>query len=192
MLILLIITLASAILAGIWLWWSVRSRWAVGLMGLATVILCIASSSYSITERTSWAQEQDQKMLALLLERKELLELGINSDTALIRGLAAYIRLHLDLEQEEFADFASQLRGNRNAIINFGAAPNMVTRLVYPLEGNEKVIGLDLAGNEAQRQAAIAAQKSSQIVMAGPVNLVQGGAGIHWQNVGTHHWRRWE
>ena len=44
-------------------------------------------------------QAENQKMFDLLSERTKLLELGINSDSALIRGLAAYIRLQPDLEQ---------------------------------------------------------------------------------------------
>ena len=60
---------------------------------------------------------------------------------------------------------------SREAIINIRAAPDMIVSMVYPPFGNEEAIGLKLAGNEAQRQAAIAAKHSEEIVLAGPVQI---------------------
>ena len=51
----------------------------------------------------------------------------------------------------------------------------MVVRLVYPLAGNEKAVGLDYAKSPAQRAAAELARDTNSLVIAGPLNLVQGG-----------------
>ena len=49
---------------------------------------------------------------------------------------------------------------------------------MYPLEGNEKAIGLDYNKNPAQREAALRARDSGSLILAGPVDLVQGGTGF--------------
>ena len=50
--------------------------------------------------------------------------------------------------------------------------------MVAPLKGNESAIGLDYRENEAQREAALRARDSGELVLAGPVDLVQGGKGF--------------
>ncbi|MEO1106090.1 MAG: CHASE domain-containing protein [Pseudomonadota bacterium] len=50
--------------------------------------------------------------------------------------------------------------------------------LMYPLAGNEAAIGLDLSSHPAQRGAALTAIESGSMVLAGPVDLVQGGRGF--------------
>jgi signal transduction histidine kinase/CheY-like chemotaxis protein len=103
------------------------------------------------------------------------LEMGINADSALIRGLASYISKNPMLSQQDFEDFAGQLMKNKSNIINMGAAPDLIIRYMHPLKGNEKAIGLDFNKNRLQKDAATFAKDAKQIIIAGPVKLVQGG-----------------
>jgi sensor domain CHASE-containing protein len=54
----------------------------------------------------------------------------------------------------------------------------MVIRLIHPRFGNEKAIGLDYRSLPGQFAAVEQARESRQIVVAGPLNLVQGGIGV--------------
>ena len=77
----------------------------------------------------------------------------------------------------DFAAVAQRLidePGVRNVLF----APDGVVTEVYPLAGNEGVIGLDLKGAGAGNLEAQAAISSGEMIMAGPFNLVQGGMGI--------------
>jgi signal transduction histidine kinase/CheY-like chemotaxis protein len=56
--------------------------------------------------------------------------------------------------------------------------PNYRVRWVTPLGGNEKGAGADLSGDEREREAFQAAQKSGETVGSRPVNLPQGGRGL--------------
>ena len=49
---------------------------------------------------------------------------------------------------------------------------------MYPVAGNEKAIGLDYRKNPAQRAAALRARDERALVLAGPVDLQQGGQGF--------------
>lgn len=62
----------------------------------------------------------------------------------------------------------------RNVIL----APNGIVSMVYPLEGNEKVLGLDYFSQAEGNHEAIAAEKTGQLVLGGPFNLIQGGQAL--------------
>lgn len=100
---------------------------------------------------------------------------NIYNNANLVQGLVAVIATEPDLDQKRFATVAKQLFKGRHQLRNIGGAPDLVIRLMYPLEGNEAAIGLDFRKNESQRQAALFAKEANRIILAGPVDLVQGG-----------------
>ncbi len=106
------------------------------------------------------------------------LETQLNSNVQLTRGLVAVIAANPRLTQVEFEQAARPLIGERSLLRNIGAAPDMVVRLMYPLEGNEKAIGLDYRKLAAQREAAERARIAENLTIDGPLNLVQGGVGL--------------
>ncbi|MCL2005438.1 MAG: sensor domain-containing diguanylate cyclase [Planctomycetaceae bacterium] len=56
------------------------------------------------------------------------------------------------------------------------AAPDGVVHRIFPEEGNEPLLGVDLFDeNVAAREEAVIARDSRQLVMGGPFNAVQGG-----------------
>ena len=52
--------------------------------------------------------------------------------------------------------------------------PGMVVSLIYPMAGNEAVVGLDYRTHPTQRARAEQARDSGRTVVAGPLPLVQG------------------
>ncbi|WP_195909460.1 EAL domain-containing protein [Rhizobium tubonense] len=123
-----------------------------------------------ISQRTS-ASEQ----LATLSAR---LETNINGNVNLLQGLVAAIATEPQMSQERFSQFAGQLFRATSQLRNVAGAPDLVVRYVYPGSPNEKAIGLDYRKNEQQRDGALMARNSHNIVLAGPVDLVQGGSGL--------------
>lgn len=65
-----------------------------------------------------------------------------------------------------------------NSVRNVLLAPKGVVTDVYPLDGNENVLGYDIAGQNAGGKEAQDAIKKGEMIMAGPFELVQGGLGI--------------
>lgn len=106
------------------------------------------------------------------------LEGNINSNIQLVRGLVSVITAHSDMDQEHFSDIAEGLVGEHSQLRNIAGAPDLVISLMYPMKGNEQAIGLDYRTNEKQRDAALQAVNSREMVLAGPVNLMQGGRGF--------------
>ena len=106
------------------------------------------------------------------------LEGQIYSNINLAKGLAAAISAEPNLSQEKFAAMAKHLLAGDSQLRNIGAAPGLVIRYMYPLEGNEPAVGLDLGAHPAQRETALRARDTGEMILAGPVALVQGGEGF--------------
>ena len=83
-----------------------------------------------------------------------------------------------DLTQERFSALASNLFTTDSELRSIGVAPDLVIRFVYPKAGNETALGLDYRSNEAQREAVQRARDLGKLIVAGPVDLVQGGRGF--------------
>lgn len=106
------------------------------------------------------------------------LQRTLNANLFLIRSLGAQIAMRPDLSQQDFVAIASRLADERHALRTLSAAPAMVSRMVYPLEGNEAALGLDYLNQPALRDAALRARDTGRAVVAGPLALAQGGVGI--------------
>ncbi|WEX79251.1 EAL domain-containing protein [Sinorhizobium numidicum] len=106
------------------------------------------------------------------------LESSINGNIQLVRGLIGTITTEPDMRQPRFGVLARSIFTERSQLRNIAAAPDLVVSMVYPMAGNEKVIGLDYRKNENQRAAAMRVMETGKIVLAGPVDLVQGGRGL--------------
>lgn len=123
-------------------------------------------------------QKLQTEVLQDLTVIRTQLEGQINGNIQLIRGLIATIITEPDMDQARFSSIASSLTEATTGIVNVAAAPDMVIRMVYPLAGNAAAIGLDYLANPAQQAAAIKARDSGELIIAGPVDLVQGGTGF--------------
>ena len=106
------------------------------------------------------------------------LEGSINGNIQLVRGLVATIATEPDMDQQRFAALAGHLLEEHSQIRNVAGAPDLVVRLIYPLEGNEQAIGLDYRSIREQRDSVFRARESGELVLAGPVDLIQGGQGF--------------
>lgn len=80
------------------------------------------------------------------------------------------------MNQEEFEKLAGTIFRDDNILRNVAAAPDMKIKLMYPTKGNEQAIGLDYRSIPSQFRTAEIARKTRKLVLAGPVDLVQGGS----------------
>lgn len=96
----------------------------------------------------------------------------------LSRSLSATLALATILkENSSFPNFdgiAADLIKRYGGISNLQLAPNAIIRKIFPLKGNEPAIGLDLKKNPK----AVVAIETGELVVEGPLNLVQGGVAI--------------
>ena len=141
------------------------------------IILMALILEYQIELNLENEQKQSEK-LSLYRQLSSVtakLEGNLQTNMSMLTGFAAYISAAPDLTYENFKNYAREVFKKEPMLINFAAAKDLVINYVYPIEGNEKAIGLDYKKNKAQRDMVMQVAKTGQLLVVGPVNLVQGG-----------------
>ncbi|MEW6645612.1 MAG: ATP-binding protein [Pseudomonadota bacterium] len=123
-------------------------------------------------------EERRAQAVSQLSTVRARLEGIVNSTLYLTRGLVAHIAARGDIGNAEFDDLARELMSHSRHIRNIGLARGNVISHMYPLQGNEGALGLRYLDTPAQRPAVLRAMESRRTVLAGPVDLVQGGRGF--------------
>ncbi len=148
------------------------------LAGLAfAIVLFFLFTSVQLARSTSQSDAHLQ-VSAQLAQLRSRLEANIYANANLVQGLAASIATEPDMGQQRFAALASHLFQGRNQLRNIGGAPDLVISMMFPMGGNEGALGLDYTKSETQRTAALLARDLNQLIVAGPVDLRQGGQGF--------------
>lgn len=125
-----------------------------------------------------YVQEQRNEVLANASIMRAELEHTVNANLQLVKGLVSVIASEPDMGQVRFSFLARSLFDDSEQLRVLAGAPDLKVTMIYPFVGNESVIGLNYRENEAQRDAALRARDSKELILAGPVDLVQGGRGF--------------
>ena len=145
---------------------------------IALVVIAIAVLYADNQNRAIYEQGQRTMVLDKVGMVRAQLEGKVASNLQLVHGLVTVLASEPDMGQERFSALASYLFAQNNQLLNIAAAPDLVVRMVYPLAGNEAALGLDYTANAEQRDATLKARDTRDIILAGPVHLVQGGRGF--------------
>lgn len=126
-------------------------------------------------ERDRLAQRNRAETLDHLSLVRSRLESAINARLFLNRGLMAYVSSHPRIAAQEFHVFADGLTRQQRGIRSIQLAKDSIVSHIHPMEGNRAALGLKLLQQPKQRDAVARAIESGDTVVAGPVELVQGG-----------------
>jgi PAS domain S-box-containing protein len=96
----------------------------------------------------------------------------------LSQGLVSLVKIQNGITETQFVSMAREIVASEPKIRNIALAPKNIIRFVYPMRGNERALGLDYLKTPGQGEAILRAIQEKTTVVAGPVNLVQGGMGI--------------
>lgn len=153
-----------------------------GLSLLATLAVFLVGQL--LLARTIHGEQQRdaelQRFLALqaLSTYRARLEGGLSANLIAVRTLRAEVALNPDLDTQRFERLVSELLTADLHTMHIAAAPDLVVRYIFPREGNESVLGFDYRTNAEQYQSIQSAIEAGEIVINGPVDLVQGGRAL--------------
>lgn len=150
------------------------------VVAIAVTLLCavIAAVTYDAWRQQARTQLQHQ-VLKETAQLRARMEGVLHANLHLTTGLAAFVTTHPALDQQEFSTFAARLlESGKHVVKNFTYAPDHVIRHVFPVEGNEAAIGLDLSTHPAFAGTVELLNRTGNPVLAGPHPLVQGGEGL--------------
>ncbi|AAV81269.1 MULTISPECIES: putative bifunctional diguanylate cyclase/phosphodiesterase [Idiomarina] len=137
---------------------------------LVTGVIWFAENQHSqvVESRKRVATERLGKLRAAL-------EGQINSSLVTARALQAEIKLSPDISPERYRLLMQELIDGDVPVRHVALAPNLIIEFVYPLAPNKAALGFDYRTSPAQFESVQEAIQKKQIVIDGPVNLIQGG-----------------
>lgn len=119
------------------------------------------------------------RVLGELSTVRARLEGELNATIHLTMVMATYAGIHPDMGESEFRRVARELYRQRGDMIyNITLAPDNVIRFIYPIRGNQAVLGLNLETHPEQGESVHRMMQAADTVLAGPWKLVQGGEGL--------------
>ncbi|MFN2222925.1 MAG: GAF domain-containing protein [Candidatus Promineifilaceae bacterium] len=126
--------------------------------------------------------EQRAEAVSEVSARGSALSSAVNRRLARLQGLHAFVQT--ECAEADFAAkfdrFAADLYSGSRGIRSLAVAPGNEVRYVYPLVGNEAVLGYQpLADPRPEVVADVErAIDTGQVIISGPIELVQGGLGL--------------
>ncbi|HRP78785.1 MAG TPA: EAL domain-containing protein [Aquamicrobium sp.] len=145
---------------------------------IALFVIAVAWIVAEHQNRRLFDQSQRTRVLNEVSLVRARLEGNISGNIQLARGLVAALATEPEMDETRFAALAGNLLQKSAQIRNFAVSKGMVVAFVHPLEGNEKALGFDYSDSPGQRESTLRARETGELVIAGPLDLVQGGRGI--------------
>ena len=172
---------------------TVWTRWGLPLVGgvVFLAVVLAGSSGLDMEMRRIEAQKKaDLTSLGSLLQTRLIRELG--DVLSPLVGLNSYLVVRGgNLNRREVQAILERLHGSVRHARNFSIAIGSQVTYVYPVKGNEKILGLDYRNLIAQWPSVRRTMSGGTPVLLGPMPLVQGGSGLIYRVPVLHGGKYW-
>ena len=145
---------------------------------LAFVVVVIAGLVLDRQAETINRERMRAEVLSHISVIRAKLEGNIASNIQLVRGLVSVISTEPEMDQARFEALVSNLFEEESQLRSVAAAPDLVITMTYPFEANKRAIGVDYRTVPEQWEKVLEVMETGRPVLAGPVDLVQGGQGF--------------
>jgi PAS domain S-box-containing protein len=147
------------------------------ITGLLGFFLTFGLTQYLTYKDFLLYQSSEQQAV---LDQKNILEkkivYGLRNSFSAIKTLA-YLEENFGIN-DNFAELAKEILQSNQNIDVIQLLEGGSIKHVYPLEGNESVIGYNILEDPSRKREAMQAIESGRVIFAGPFELKQGGIGI--------------
>ena len=145
-----------------------------GLVFVATFIL-ILICSYLLNLN----QKKDEELKAVYTADTTVnrLEAQLNKYLSESNLMKHIIENGYDIDIADFSTLSSLIEDDRHIIEAYELAKNGIISQIYPFEGNEEALGLNMLENADRKKEANLAKDSGEYTIAGPFELIQVGTG---------------
>ncbi|MEG4572673.1 PAS domain S-box protein [Microcoleus sp. N3A4] len=140
----------------------------------ASVAILIGVGILDRSEQRRFSQYNRASTLERLSTVRSKLEGSLNSRLFLMRGLGAYLSNNPNITEAEFAATARILMAQQPGIRAITLVKGTTVAYIYPHDGNEGAIGVDLTALPEQRQIVEEVINTRKTLLAGPVKLLEG------------------
>lgn len=128
-----------------------------------------------VEKQVQQVKEAIQHELSLI---RYSIEANVFRDTYLADSFTSVVALNPQFAIDNWQYVAGQFLAKAGLVRNISLAPNDIIAYVYPIEGNEKAVGLDFRTVPNQYKTVQIARETKKVFVAGPLELVQGGTAL--------------
>ncbi len=145
-----------------------------GLVFVVTFIL-ILICSYLLNLN----QKKDKELKAVYTADTTVnrLEAQLNKYLAQSDLMKHIVENGYDIDNADFSTLSSLIEDDSHIIEAYELARDGIVSQIYPFEGNEEALGLNILENAERKKEANLAKDSGEYTIAGPFELIQGGTG---------------
>ncbi|AFZ06877.1 multi-sensor signal transduction histidine kinase [Oscillatoria nigro-viridis PCC 7112] len=140
----------------------------------ASIAILVGVSILDRSEQRRFFEYNRATTLDRLSTVRSKLEGSLNARLYLMRGLGAYLSNNPNITEAEFAATARILVAQQAGIRAITLVKGTTVAYIYPREGNEGAIGVDLTALPEQRQMVKEVIQTRKTLLAGPVKLLEG------------------
>ena len=153
---------------------SVRRSAVIGIAVFFVLFILVAGYIYQ--RYINLQKEQKVRSLSVANNARSRLQESLYNSLSATKILSFFIDEHGIVKG--FDSIAPQILNTHKNIDALQLVPNGVIRYVYPLAGNEKVLGYDILNDSTRNKEAFKAIQKNTMFFSGPYELRQGGFGI--------------
>lgn len=156
--------------------WLLPWQWLVPLFCLLCALLVTEYQSRQLVERRQ--NQALQQLVGVSGQLRSFVESELNPSLYMSLGLASHLRASDGrLAKKEMQFLLRNLFEQGKHIRNIALAPDNVLTIIYPLQGNERALGLNYENLPQQWPAIKQLMAENQPKLLGPISLIQGGVG---------------
>jgi diguanylate cyclase (GGDEF)-like protein len=147
---------------------------------ISCIVFCIIAlfgTYWTQSTNDSIIDQQKSFLNGLSRTQASVLERRLSSVFTSAQILAFEVE-HNDGDNKWFEEYANTLIRSIGGIENLQLAPDGIIEKIYPLEGNESAIGLDIVSMPRLIEEAMLAIKDKRLFALGPEPIVQGGMAV--------------
>jgi len=155
------------------------------MIKIGKILICTFVFAIVLAAGITWTQTYRDKVdgeQRLLLEeivdaQAKSIERRLSQALLAAKFLAIEVQRH-NKTPDDFEQLAQSITESVDGVTNLQLAPGGVISDIYPLEGHEAALGLDVLNHPTSARDARRAIEQRSLSLAGPIELVQGGQGI--------------
>jgi two-component system cell cycle sensor histidine kinase PleC len=150
----------------------------VVIFAISAITLLVAGYRFDVlVHENYYTKARSEATLEMLKLRREI-EGVLIDQSFMLRELATYVGANPNISQPEFTSLVQNMVGIDTSTSTIAAAPDLVVKMVYPIDGNEGILGFDYRESVELLPAVLSTLGSGEDLMVGPVELPLGGLGI--------------
>jgi two-component system cell cycle sensor histidine kinase PleC len=152
--------------------------WMRAVFAFSAIILFVAAYRFDVLVHENYYKKARSVATLDMLKLRREVEGVLIEQSLMLRELATFVGGHPNISQAELTSLVQNMEGIDASTIMIAAAPDLVVTMIYPIDGNEGILGFDYRESVELLPGVLSTLGSGEDMMVGPIELPLGGLGI--------------